>query len=39
MQIAMTIRYDNVIQTAGTVGIGTLVGRQAASALTTGQTG
>jgi hypothetical protein len=38
MQIAMTIRYDNVIQTAGTVGIGTLVGRQAASALTTGQT-
>jgi hypothetical protein len=37
VQIALTIVYDNAIQTNGTVGIGTNVGRAAASELTTGQ--
>jgi hypothetical protein len=36
--VAMTIRFDNMIQTAGTVGIGTQVGRQAATAAITGLT-
>jgi hypothetical protein len=36
--VAMTIRFDNMIQTAGTVGVGTLVGRQAATAAITGLT-
>ena len=34
--VALTIVYDNAIQTAGTTGIGTSVGRQTLSALTTG---
>jgi hypothetical protein len=34
-QIALTIRFDNAIQTAGTVGIGTVVGRTLGE-LTTG---
>jgi hypothetical protein len=37
-QIAMTIRFDNLIHTAGTVGIGTIVGRQTATELATGST-
>lgn len=37
VQIALTIVYDNAIQTNGTVGIGTNVGRAVASQLTTGQ--
>lgn len=37
-QIAMTIRFDNLIHTAGTVGIGTVVGRQTATELATGST-
>lgn len=37
--VAMTIRFDNMVHTAGTVGVGTLVGRQAATALITGQQG
>jgi len=36
--VAMTIRFDNLVQTAGTVGVGTLVGRQAATAAITGLT-
>jgi hypothetical protein len=36
--VAMTIRFDNMVQTAGTVGVGTLVGRQAATAAITGLT-
>lgn len=36
--VALTIAYDNAIQTAGTVGIGTQVGRQVATELTTGST-
>lgn len=35
--VALSIVYDNAIQTDGTVGIGTQVGRAAQSALTTGQ--
>ena len=35
--VALTIVYDNAIQTAGTVGIGTNVGRAVQSVLTTGQ--
>jgi hypothetical protein len=34
--VALTIVYDNAIHTAGTTGIGTNVGRQTLSALTTG---
>jgi hypothetical protein len=34
--VALTIVYDNAIHTAGTTGIGTSVGRQTLSALTTG---
>jgi hypothetical protein len=34
--VALTIVYDNAIHTAGTTGIGTGVGRQTLSALTTG---
>lgn len=37
--VALTIRYDNFLHEAGTVGVGTLVGRQAATALITGQQG
>jgi hypothetical protein len=37
--IALTIRFDNMLHEAGTVGVGTLVGRQAATALITGQQG
>jgi hypothetical protein len=37
VQIALTIVFDNAIQTAGTVGIGTNVGRAVVSELTTGQ--
>jgi len=37
--IAMTIRFDNMLHEAGTVGVGTLVGRQAATELITGQRG
>jgi hypothetical protein len=37
--IALTIRFDNMVHTAGTIGIGTLVGRQAATELITGQQG
>lgn len=37
--IALTIRFDNMIHVAGTVGIGTLVGRQAGTELITGQQG
>jgi hypothetical protein len=33
-QIALTIRYDNAIQTAGTVGIGTLITRAAGKTIT-----
>jgi len=36
--VAMTIRFDNMIQTAGTVGVGTLVGRQAGTTAITGLT-
>ncbi len=36
--VAMTIRFDNMVQTNGTVGVGTLVGRQAATAAITGLT-
>lgn len=32
--VAMTIRFDNMIQTAGTVGVGTLVGRGTGTAIT-----
>jgi len=34
--VAMTIRFDNMIHTNGTVGIGTAVGRQTATELATG---
>ena len=37
--VALTIRFDNMLHEAGTVGVGTLVGRQAATALITGQQG
>jgi hypothetical protein len=37
--VAMTIRFDNMIHTAGTVGVGTLVGRQTGTSLITGQQG
>jgi hypothetical protein len=37
--IALTIRFDNMVHTAGTIGIGTLVGRQAGTELITGQQG
>jgi hypothetical protein len=37
--VALSIRYDNILHEAGTVGVGTLVGRQAATALITGQQG
>ena len=36
--IALTIRFDNMLHEAGTVGVGTLVGRQAATAAITGLT-
>lgn len=36
--IAMTIRFDNMLHEAGTVGVGTLVGRQAATTAITGLT-
>jgi hypothetical protein len=36
--VALTIAYDNAIHSAGTVGIGTNVGRQVATELTTGST-
>jgi hypothetical protein len=36
--IAMTIRFDNMLHEAGTVGVGTLVGRQAATQAITGLT-
>jgi hypothetical protein len=36
--VALTIRFDNMLHEAGTVGIGTLVGRQAATAAITGLT-
>jgi hypothetical protein len=38
VQVAMTIRFDNAVQTAGTVGVGTLVGRQTATSVVTGST-
>jgi len=34
----MTIRFDNMLHEAGTVGVGTLVGRQAATQAITGLT-
>jgi hypothetical protein len=34
--VAMTIRFDNLIHTDGTVGIGTAIGRQTATELATG---
>jgi hypothetical protein len=37
--VALSIRYDNILHEAGTVGVGTLVGRQAASTLITGNSG
>jgi hypothetical protein len=37
--VAMTIRFDNMVHTAGTVGVGTLVGRQTGTSLITGQQG
>ena len=37
--VALTIRFDNMLHEAGTVGVGTLVGRQAATSLITGQQG
>ena len=37
--VALSIRYDNILHEAGTVGVGTLVGRQAATELITGQQG
>jgi hypothetical protein len=36
--VALTIRFDNMLHEAGTVGIGTLVGRQAATSAITGLT-
>jgi hypothetical protein len=36
--IAMTIRFDNMLHEAGTVGVGTLVGRQAGTQAITGLT-
>ena len=36
--VALSIRYDNFLHEAGTVGVGTLVGRQAATAAITGLT-
>lgn len=36
--VALTIAYDNAIHTAGSVGIGTVVGRQTQTVLTTGST-
>jgi hypothetical protein len=36
--VALSIRYDNILHEAGTVGVGTLVGRQAATAAITGLT-
>jgi hypothetical protein len=36
VQIAMTIRFDNMVHTNGTVGVGTAIGRQAATELITG---
>jgi len=36
--IALTIRFDNMLHEAGTVGVGTLVGRQAATQAITGLT-
>jgi hypothetical protein len=36
--VAMTIRFDNMIHTDGTVGIGTAIGRQTATELSTGLT-
>ena len=36
--VALSIRYDNILHEAGTVGVGTLVGRQAATQAITGLT-
>jgi hypothetical protein len=36
--VALSIRYDNILHEAGTVGVGTLVGRQAATQGITGLT-
>ena len=36
--VALSIRYDNILHEAGTVGVGTLVGRQAATQSITGLT-
>jgi hypothetical protein len=36
--VALTIRFDNMLHEAGTVGVGTLVGRQAATQAITGLT-
>ncbi len=36
--VALSIRYDNILHEAGTVGVGTLVGRQAATTAITGLT-
>ena len=37
--VALSIRYDNILHEAGTVGVGTLVGRQTTSTLITGNSG
>ena len=37
--VALSIRYDNILHEAGTIGVGTLVGRQATSTLITGNSG